>query len=946
MGFVFVFDAFELDTNKAQLTCGGVLLKTDAQLLRLLEAFVRNPGRMMLKDELVALVWEGRVVSDNALTVAMARLRKVLARVPSGRDLLITVHGQGYRLACDVAKRSPEKVGRFTSTTERTALPLVGREQIIAHLSDALSSARAGRGRFVALTGPKGIGKTRLADEVATEASLAGNLVAWGCWSEFGGPPPLWPIAELVREVLRMLPARLRARPEVEALLPVLAPLLPELSGYQTLDAAGWPRAESARLQVHERALYDAIVRLFRVAAEHAPLVLVLDDLHCADDASSELLAMVSRLVGHPSCLRLALSPLMEDEVTAYVSAALGTATAGLCRTVFGLSAGNPFYMAELTRRLRLNPGADVDVLVPGLSQELLHQQARDLEDAVQDVLTWAAVVGPRFGLRILEAATGRASADLVKDLDKAIACDVVTPARGSATEFVFVHELQRRRYYGALAPAERRARHLALLQVLADQARGFAALPSDLAFHAHAALPDGNPRKAVRYCREAADAAVRARAFTSAARHLRQALEALELSEGACPRLRFHLMFRLAVIMRGQSTRDFVPLVERILCEARRQADPSALARAALLLDPLPGFPRLAVVRRALPDALARMPPDARTLRAALLARLTHHAPLAYDAVTSHAQLDQALSLAQQSPESGDRFSARFAELYLYGGPAHEERARTALAAIQRLSVEHRVGPLPPLLLDIHRAMVAFQRGDMLALKRSLDRCRHACRSIDTELTWFVERFAAVARIVGGDPSGGRSALRTLHAQLTREGPFSGTELFVAYDQCVLLSGPDTTAHQVLAPQSDDPPNIWALKVRALSAAGVTEEARSALALVPARRLSQLPCSREYLGTIGALARAALELDAADYLSEAYTLLSVFPDYFAVNVSFYCEGPVPLLLGLIAERLGKAQDARTHLELAVIHGSRAGMPAHAAEARRALARLPKENSH
>ena len=140
------------------------------------------------------------------------------------------------------------------------------------------------------------------------------------------------------------------------------------------------------------------------------------------------------------------------------------------------------------------------------------------------------------------------------------------------------------------------------------------------------------------------------------------------------------------------------------------------------------------------------------------------------------------------------------------------------------------------------------------------------------------------------------------------------------------------------MAADPDDPPNIWALKVRTLSAAGHASEAQRQLAEVSPAQLAALPCDRDHLGTLGALTRAALALDAREYLEALVPLLTPYADLFATNIAFYCEGSGGQLLGLIAARLGRVAEAQQLLSDAIEHSERRGLRACAAQARLELA--------
>jgi hypothetical protein len=336
-------------------------------------------------------------------------------------------------------------------------------------------------------------------------------------------------------------------------------------------------------------------------------------------------------------------------------------------------------------------------------------------------------------------------------------------------------------------------------------------------------------------------------------------------------------------------------------------------------------------------------------SLRPALMARLATSAPLAYDATESCAQLERALSLAHCSPDRADRFSAHTCELYLYGGPAHTARAEAAMTALYRLcNGTAATEPAVLVFMYLHLALTALQHGDVAQAARALDRWELSVGELDRELGWHLKRMRALMEINLGHVRDGRTALLALHRGAHGCNDHSGTAMFCAYDQHVLISPGELcdSRRSALVPDAYDPPNIWALNLRALESAGAFEDARSALLLVPADRLHELPCDRDFLGTMGALARTALRLEAQSYVRVIYECLSPFPEYFALNISGFCEGSVSLLLGLLAQFMGEARRACDHFEEAIVFSQRAGFPSSVVEARHELAlSMPSQSS-
>src|SRR5260221_9904609 len=103
----------------------------------------------------------------------------------------------------------------------------VGRERELGELRRALDDADCGRGRLFLISGEPGIGKTRLAEEIATDAASRGMRVAWGrCW-EGGGAPAYWPWIRILRALV-MEPTRTPGRAAIVP--PELGQLLPEFA--------------------------------------------------------------------------------------------------------------------------------------------------------------------------------------------------------------------------------------------------------------------------------------------------------------------------------------------------------------------------------------------------------------------------------------------------------------------------------------------------------------------------------------------------------------------------------------------------------------------------------------------------------------------------------------------------------------------------------------------
>jgi hypothetical protein len=455
-------------------------------------------------------------------------------------------------------------------------------------------------------------------------------------------------------------------------------------------------------------------------------------------------------------------------------------------------------------------------------------------------------------------------------------------------------------------------------------------------------ALPAGDPRKAVRYCIAAAQDASRVYAYADGARYLRHALEALALLDNPSASLRVRLLLQRALLMRGCSSSEFEPLIREVISAARAQGFGVQLAYAGLLLGPYRGFPAATGSRSVLEEALQLLPESDLGTRASVEARLASIPPVAFDAEQCRSRLRMAREQADLSRLPLALYNVRMAELYLTCGPFERAKAAEAMRDVEALCRTPGLSmTVQAVLLEAHRAVAALQDGDVAAMRCALDRGQSRSEQLDPDLHWVFRRMQALASIHEGNSVDGKRYLAELERQQPRGQAFASHLLCIA-DACLVFQGAARLERQHwltrLAYQPDDPPNIWALKVRVLSAAGLTSEAWRLLVEVPPERLAALPCDRDYLGTLGALTRAALTLDARDYLSALEPLLAPYSEKFATNIAFYCEGPLMLLQGMIAARMGRQNEARERLSAACELSDRAGLGACAAEARLELA--------
>jgi DNA-binding SARP family transcriptional activator len=480
----------------------------------------------------------------------------------------------------------------------------VGRERELERLVAGLSEALAGNGCLFLLVGEPGIGKTRLADEVVARARGRGAGALVGrCW-EAGGAPAYWPWVQSLRGLVRStavedLRFQLGAGAAVLAqLLPELEELFPDLPRLPTLEA------ESARFR-----LFEAVSMFLRNAASSRPLVLVLDDLHAADEPSLLLLqflareladsrllvvaayrnvdptpneplrASVTELAREPVTRTVTLAGLAEEEVGQFIERTAGHhATKEVVAAIHEETEGNPLFVGEVVRLLATEGNiADAEasgMAIPQSVRDVIVRRLRHLSEECNRVLVLASVLGREFALEALARIAGGSEDDLLDALDAAMTADVICDVPGAPGHLRFAHVLIRDTLYEGLTTPRRVRIHRLAVDTL-EQLYGEAPGPrlAELAYHCTAGSEFG---KAFHYARLAGDRALALLAYEEAARLYQAALDAGELAgSGDQSRCELLLLLGEAELRTGNS-----PVAKETFLEAARIARKLGLAR------------------------------------------------------------------------------------------------------------------------------------------------------------------------------------------------------------------------------------------------------------------------------------------------------------------------------------------------------------------------------
>jgi DNA-binding winged helix-turn-helix (wHTH) protein/tetratricopeptide (TPR) repeat protein len=553
------FDDFELDRGAYELRHAGQTVHLERIPLDLLFLLVDRRGRLVTRAEIVERIWGKGVFIDidNGINGAVRKLRRALNDNPGEPRFIGVIHGRGYRFLATV-----REAGGGSTPMRPTLTSVAGRQREIAELRAGLEDAKAGRGRLFLISGGPGIGKTRLAQELTTLAQANRMVVLAGRCSDRVEAVPFLPFVEILESCVDTAhPNRLERLLGAEAsdlarMLPKLRRILPDLPAPLELPP------EQAR-----RHLLNCFCDFAGRIAGQQPALMILDDLHWADDSALALLGhLTQRLPNLPLMVlgtyrdveldvtgafaktleelirgRLAtairLRELVQDEIAQMLTSLSGLAPpAKVVSEFYDETRGNPFFVEELflylTEENRLYDAQGAfrpelriaELEVPQSVRLVVGRRVARLSEPTQRMLDTAAVIGRSFTLKLLEGATAFES--LPARVEEAERAGLIFSGANSP-KFEFSHEIIRQAVISGLTVARRQILHERVAQTLESMFAGqLDDYVAELAYHYGRG---DNVEKAVEYFGAAGESASRRFAYREAETHFRSALGIIE---------------------------------------------------------------------------------------------------------------------------------------------------------------------------------------------------------------------------------------------------------------------------------------------------------------------------------------------------------------------------------------------------------------------------------
>ncbi len=529
---------------RAAVTTGEALVQVEDARDR--EGIVGDVVNTAARLEAVADA--GTVIVDERTYLASRAALEFDARDP------VELKGKSSPVAIWTAVGARSRYGVGVEEQQEDA-PFVGRTEELSLLVDAFErTVSRNRPQLITLTGEAGVGKSRIVREFRSVLDDRPDVVWWrqGRCLPYGEGVTFWAIGEIVKAHAGIL----ESEPPAEARAKLDRTVAAVLDDH---DDAAWVALRMAPLvgtggaeSAPRDELFAAWTRFFEGLAAKRPLVMVVEDLHWADDAvvafldhildwaaEAPILVVASARPelysvrpdwggGKRDAATLSLPPLTQDETVALMSSIAQRALmpAETQQALLERSGGNPLYVTEYVRLAKeqglLDGSSGGDLPVPDTVQAIIQARIDLLDDGDRRLLEAAAVVGRVFWSGAVSFLTGVGVDEVDAAFRRLARRDLVRPVRRPSmlgqSEYTFTHVLIRDVAYSRLTRDRRGRLHESTASWIEAVSGDRAADAAELLAHHHAAAlelrPTDDPERRARVYRFLMLAGERAKAF------------------------------------------------------------------------------------------------------------------------------------------------------------------------------------------------------------------------------------------------------------------------------------------------------------------------------------------------------------------------------------------------------------------------------------------------